>query len=103
MSAKILKFEKRPVLFHEQDEPDTVIKGTAICLTCKNEWEAIIPLGSIDIKCPKCKTNKGVLKDFIQFRENIHYRCHCGHCMFFLLESGRNQCIICGTLIEFNE
>lgn len=36
--------------------------GTAHCLGCKHEWQAVAPLGTMWLECPKCNLPKGCPK-----------------------------------------
>ena len=94
-SPKKIKTKKR------NEMQGTMIKGEAVCLQCKHEWDAIFPIGSSDFKCPKCNTYKGVMKYFVEIRNEHSYSCgECNNNLFFLLDHGVNQCPMCGTIIE---
>jgi phage FluMu protein Com len=90
MSAKLLRFEKKP--------PDTQNgTGEAFCLNCLHEWVAVAPTGTIELECPKCKTMKGLYKFPFHPPEGTYMReCNCGNQLFYLTTEG-HMCANCGV------
>lgn len=87
-----------------KDRNSGILKGEAICLQCKHEWEAVVPIGSSDFLCPKCKTHKGVMKYFIDFRNDSYLKCGgCGNEMFYVLNTSQCQCPMCGLLLLYDK
>ena len=70
--------------------------GTAVCLSCSHEWEAVAPTGVISLECPSCNTNRGVWKG-LAFPESVKvWTCQCT-CQYFILTQDYSVCIACGT------
>ena len=59
--------------------------GPARCLTCKYEWVATAPIGTVDLECPRCATFQGVFKGVTK-SEYTQWRCQCGEWTFFIDE-----------------
>lgn len=88
--GEILKFEK--------EEPH--LSGEAICSSCKHEWAAVAPVGTKELQCPNCLTNKGLFANPVSPRGDNFWECHCGCNLFFILEDG-SQCYECGNIQNF--
>jgi hypothetical protein len=71
------------------------LTGEAVCLACKHEWVGVAPIGTVDIECPECKSQKGVLKHFVH-RDGLHYLCNCGNPLLFATPDGC-YCANCGV------
>ena len=100
--AQILKFRKRITtnLVQKDEAANTRLRGDAICLGCKHEWTALASIGESEFQCPKCTAKKGILKSFIDFRNESYYKCsNCDNPYFFVLANGDKQCPICGVLM----
>lgn len=69
--------------------------GEVTCLACKHEWVGIMPIGTFNIECPECKSEKGVLKHFAA-RNKAHYQCNCGNNLLFATPDGC-YCVNCGA------
>jgi Zn finger protein HypA/HybF involved in hydrogenase expression len=68
--------------------------GKAKCLTCHHEWVAVAPLGTVWLRCPKCRTRKGTWKNHFE-RAGKEWRCHCGAGLFVIMPEGV-YCPNCG-------
>lgn len=49
-------------LEEKRREREPHASGTAKCMACKYEWEAVAPLGTYILTCPSCETKKGMWK-----------------------------------------
>lgn len=54
----ILQFpDQRPSVPH--------LCGKAYCIGCQHTWDAVAPVGTVWLECPKCKTPKGRLYEHV--------------------------------------
>lgn len=91
--AEIFKFPPKA------DESKTERHGTglAFCILCKHEWQAVAPLGTTQLQCPKCESHKGRFKFPFDPPEGTMRRvCNCGNDLFLLTTEG-HLCANCGT------
>lgn len=72
------------------------VEGTAECIFCHAEWEAVIPPGVTWLECPSCGAEKGRLKYRIGFEDECRYVCDCGCDMFTIGSSYQIMCPNCG-------
>ena len=72
------------------------ISGEAICSSCHYRWVAVAPIGTKELSCPACLTNKGRFIEYVAPGFDEIYQCNCGNNLFYL---GINcaQCIECGS------
>jgi len=68
--------------------------GLAVCLSCKHEWSAVAPVGTVVVICPKCDCD-GALKGFIR-HDGDSWVCTCG-CDLFRYDRKGAYCIKCGV------
>ena len=91
--AEIIPF-KKPA----PEEPDVPHgAGTAKCIDCKHEWQAVVPIGTEWFECPQCLTHKGRWK--FSFYPNVGDTirvCKCGNDLFHLTPEG-HLCANCGV------
>jgi len=52
----ILQFQKPE---KEPEEIDPHMSGFAVCIACRHEWMAVVPVGVIDLQCPSCNLPRG--------------------------------------------
>lgn len=74
------------------------LQGTAICLDCKQEWEAVAPIGTIKLQCFSCMNYRGVWKNVCCPEK--YWQCNCGCAHFFVNEDGC-ICCCCGLAQKF--
>lgn len=75
--------EKRPRLF-----------GEVLCLACKHEWEAVSPIGTEWLECPRC----GLLRGRYIYpceRPGLVWSCNCENNLFYMIPDGI-YCPNCG-------
>jgi ribosomal protein S27E len=54
-------------------------EGTAYCVGCQHEWQAVAPVGTMWIECPSCHLPKGTPKHpFGATQGDFFLRCNCG-------------------------
>jgi hypothetical protein len=72
------------------------LSGEAICKACDYEWVAVAPVGTIELECPECGTEKGLYKysALPQDSKKI-WVCNCGCDVFRVLVDGF-ICYMCG-------
>lgn len=77
------------------------LTGEATCLSCDFKWVSAAPLGTSELKCPSCKTYKGV---FIgTARPEVVWRCApCGNEHWYITMEGF-CCSRCGNHNDFSE
>lgn len=84
-----------------KEEREPHIRGTARCLECSHQWEAVAPLGTFNLfECPECRTHKGVLTG--PFVPELRLECECGNQLFFVTPEGY-QCPRCGVEDDWEE
>ena len=71
------------------------LAGRARCLSCKEEWISVSPVGSLWLECPCCGLEKGRLI-FPILRDFPHWICNCGNDLFRVTEEGY-YCPNCGV------
>ena len=80
----------------ERQEPH--IGGTAMCMNCKHEWQAVLPQScewwNNAIECPKCHTERGVMKYNCAPGDEI-WQCNCGSIHFVICNKDL-MCVNCG-------
>ena len=72
--------------------------GPAVCLQCRHEWEAVSPLDTIALECPKCKTMQGVYVGLSK-TELPQLQCNCGS-FYFHIDTRSSYCCHCGDRWE---
>lgn len=78
MNGKVVSLDKhRPRL-----------EGVAKCLACQHEWEAMVPIGSVWLICPKCKLERGRFIYHMMREEYQHWSCTCGNDLFYITRDG---------------
>lgn len=73
------------------------ISGAAKCLSCAHEWEAVAPIGTVELECPGCQTWKGVFNGCTG--PELVWECQCGNQHFYLCDDGP-MCSRCGLTQE---
>lgn len=72
---------------------DPTMTGQAVCLTCRNEWVATEPIGTVEFECPGCSTWKGVFAGTVKPEDR--WICKCGNEVFYVTDS-EIVCARCG-------
>ena len=85
---------KRP-----EPAPDPMMRGTALCIACKHEWQATAPVGTSQLECPSCTAHRGVFKHPCEPSGGTRFVCDCSSDLFFILRDGM-QCRECGVMAE---
>lgn len=76
-------------------------RGTAYCVGCKEEWQAVAPIGTMSLDCPACELPKGVPKyPFGADEGDLLLVCDCG-CEALTAYRRKGlfyvKCMACGT------
>ena len=82
------------------EESETCGRGEAFCLACASEWEAVAPVGTVELECPECHTHKGRFKFAYSAPEAHVWMCNCGNQLFNITPDG-TFCPNCGTYQNF--
>jgi DNA-directed RNA polymerase subunit RPC12/RpoP len=79
------------------DEFRPHMTGTAVCMNCRHEWQAVAPQGTPVLECPECRCFKGVWKNYV-FADVGQSAWQCGKCQneFFVMMPDRIMCANCG-------
>lgn len=93
MTAEIVPF-KTPNSRH--------ISGMAMCLGCKHEWLAVVPVGTTELECPACTTHKGMFKyPYAPASDQEAFCCvGCGGMLFYFMKNAKLFCPTCGHYLE---
>lgn len=99
--GEVVRFERPPVEAHPLDEEAVQHgQGTALCIACRHEWQAVVPTGTTEFECPACGTMKGKWK--FEFRpEAPVWTCNCGNDIFYMTELG-HMCANCGIYQRYD-
>lgn len=71
------------------------LAGPAICGVCGHEWQAVAPVGTVHLDCPRCDRLFGTFKNAVEPDEA--WRCTCGEMLFWMTRDG-SMCRRCGSL-----
>jgi hypothetical protein len=75
--------------------------GEAKCSGCQYEWTAVVPVGVVDLECPKCLTMKGRLVFPYELADGtLERRCVCQNNLFKLTPEGY-FCPNCGDYMSY--
>lgn len=72
--------------------------GKVKCLSCRHEWIAVRPIGTVWHECPACTLSMGRTMGSIDYDEkdaNMVWNCSCGNDLFYLTEKTA-ECPVCG-------
>lgn len=75
------------------------MQGPARCVACGHKWEAVAPVGTKQLQCPKCHTLKGLFMNPVAPSENQIWTCACG-CQLFFIGPKYMHCYQCGIIKE---
>lgn len=73
------------------------MEGEAVCLACRNAWQAVAPVGTTELECPECRLPRGVWHHGLAPEDDtLIWMCNnCGGDLFYLGEV-RTMCATCG-------
>jgi hypothetical protein len=78
-------------------ESEQIGTGQAFCVSCRHEWVAVAPTGTLDLECPACQRHMGRFKfGFMPPPETEVRECGCGNQLFLLTREG-HMCASCGV------
>lgn len=78
-----------------KEENTPHLAGKAVCLSCRHQWAAVAPIGTVWLECPQCTLLRGRFINPVE-RDCPHWYCHCGCDLFYATENGM-YCPNCGT------
>lgn len=78
--AAILQFARKPIPEPVELVPEIKndwLAAPAVCIGCKHEWSAVveIPSNTSRLECPNCKSEKGMLTQFVKATQAPFYTC----------------------------
>ena len=78
--------------FKEDNSPH--LTGEARCVSCKHDWAAVAPVGTVELECPSCSLMTG---RFINtaLRGDEYFECFCGCNLFMHHRDGGAYCAKC--------
>lgn len=82
-------------------EPERTLEGKASCLQCKHTWHAVAPVGTVDLDCPACGSEKGLFAYQVKV-EGYSWHCECGNDLFQLTPAGA-VCVQCGDAHHYDD
>lgn len=75
------------------------ITGTAMCVQCRHQWEAVQPVdGEKWLECPSCKLMRGHFYYHVSAPGGEVYECQCGNQLFIVTPTG-TWCPNCATYL----
>lgn len=77
----------------------SVLRNLAKCMSCKHEWQAEAPLGTVWLDCPACTLNCGRFIGTVSY-EGDHWHCNCGNNLFYITPT-KTYCPCCGVICGF--
>jgi hypothetical protein len=87
--------------FKKPEKADPHATGEAKCLDCGKRWAAVAPIGTRQLDCPDCGTNRGLwLYPFGADVGDLAFECICGNEVLTAFKRGGVfwlQCMACGT------
>ena len=87
------------VEFPQKTEPHG--QGPARCIGCRHNWQAVAPVGTVELECPECHTMKGrFLNIFGTYEDEPVWTCKCGNDLFRITAT-KTLCINCGVIQSF--
>jgi hypothetical protein len=72
------------------------LSGRAECIGCRHSWEAVAPLGTVQLECPACGLPKGAWACEV-VRDDQVWECNCGGQLFRIAKHCGPYCANCGT------
>lgn len=83
---------------------DPHMQGPAACLQCKHTWQAVAPVGTTGMECPKCGVFKGYFLQLIGPEDGLE-RCQCETCgsqLWAIMPLGA-LCAGCGASLSWED
>ncbi len=71
------------------------ITGEARCLSCKHAWQAVAPIGTSWMDCPKCEHHTATWYAKTM-KDGEHLECNCGCIVFHISDIYQIYCAFCG-------
>ncbi len=80
----------------QRKDAESSMSGRAYCIQCDHTWVASVPVGAVELECPKCRTMKGRFVFACAPEAGTEVReCKCGNQLFYLTREG-HMCANCG-------
>jgi len=73
--------------------------GSARCLGCQHQWEAVAPIGTTELECPACGLKKGRFANPV-VRGDVTWTCACSNDLFRISGQAQVYCANCGAIQE---
>ena len=75
------------------------LSGRAMCLGCRHAWQAVAPVGTVILDCPKCGLEKGRYVGLVE-TDTPRWTCDCGNDLFHITTNDI-YCVGCGIKQKF--
>jgi len=80
--------------FKKPEPLEPHMHGECVCISCTHQWQGVAPIGATWLECPKCHTNLGRFKNYVE-RGSAVWNCACGNDLFRVAPEGI-YCPVCG-------
>lgn len=87
--ADVIPLRPEPLVPH--------LSGTAQCVSCEHRWEAVAPVGTVELECPVCHLNTGRYRNLVGGAPGQEeWTCDCGCTLFVCIKGAGLMCARCG-------
>lgn len=77
---------------------DPHLTGSARCIQCTHQWEAVAPVGTTWMECPACHCHKAAFIGPCEAKEgDLLWACNCGSSLFYITKAEGPVCHGCGV------
>lgn len=83
--------------------PEPMMTGMVKCLSCRHEWCAVRPVGTVWHQCPACTLIMGRTARPVAERDDsagMVWHCNCGNDLFYM-EKDYAHCPVCGLSYDY--
>jgi hypothetical protein len=77
-----------------REERTPHLHGAAQCIGCQHKWEAVAPVGTVELECPACHLPKGAFVNQVM-RGTGRFVCNCGCDLFRISQTVGPYCANC--------
>jgi hypothetical protein len=82
-----------------REERSPHLSGRAVCIGCKHVWQAVAPVGTVELECPACGLEKGRYAGLVETATR-RWTCNCGNDLFHITTDDI-YCVGCGAVQKF--
>jgi len=90
-----------------EEEYDPHLQGYAICIACRHEWMAVVPVGTVNIICPSCNLKRGQMLNPAEVDTGFILECNSCHSSHYQIICSMDKlplgvvCVGCGSINNF--